>query len=443
MALNLIESGEPDEGMRLCSDELTRDPNNAMAMYVAAYACMKAERYGVAYQFLRRAAELVPNKESIWNNYGMACLAMQRLDEAEKHFRKALQIKPDFKPTLNNMALLAVYDCDPMRALSLAKRSLDQDPTQWDVSETKAYAHMMLGQWEDGWNGYEKMIGNSKHRRWKPTRPEIPAWDLEPGVVHIRGEQGVGDEISYASILKSVPKDTKVIFECDRKLEGLFRRSFPEFEVYGTRFENERPWANRRIDYHLLVGSLGKFFRKEDKDFPGEAFLKPDPDRCLQWRALLDTLPGKKVGIAWTGGLDNTFKTRRSLNLKALLPILQIPGITWVSLQYKDPTEEIAEFENETGIKIHHWKRASESKDYDDVAALVNELDYVVSVCTAVVHLCGGLGKECHVLVPSKPRWWYGLTGKSSVWYKSLTFWRQKGSDWVSTINSLRNHLCK
>lgn len=439
-AVDLIEAGEPDEGMRICSDELTKDPDNAMALFVAAYACMKAERNGIAYIYLKRAVEILPDKESIWNNLGMACVGMQRLEEAERCLRKALELRPGFKAALNNLALLSVYDCQPDLALKYAKQSLAQDENQWDVAETKAYAHMMLGQWKEGWEGYEKMIGHSKHRKWKPTKPDIPAWNLETGVIHIRGEQGVGDEISYASILPSV-KGHKVILECDRKLEGLFKRSFPEFEVYGTRFENHRPWDNRKIDYHLLIGSLGKFFRLKNEDFPREAFLKPDPERCLQWRALLDTLPGKKIGIAWTGGLANTFRGRRSLDLEALLPILSVPGISWVSLQYQDPTEELEQFENKHGIKIHHWKRGPESKDYDDVAGLVNELDMVISVCTAVVHLSGALGKECHVLVPSKPRWWYGLSGKDSVWYKSLVFWRQKGKDWNSVIHQVKDML--
>jgi ADP-heptose:LPS heptosyltransferase len=166
-------------------------------------------------------------------------------------------------------------------------------------------------------------------------------------------------------------------------------------------------------------------YRREDKDFPRKGWLVADPERRLQWRALLDQLPGKKVGIAWTGGRDNTFRSRRSFSLEGLLPILKTPGITWVSLQYKDPAKEIAEFQKKTGIEIKHWKRATENCDYDETAALVQELDAVVSVTTAVVHLCGALGKKGYVLVPARSRWFYASSGVEHRWYDSLELYRQ------------------
>jgi ADP-heptose:LPS heptosyltransferase len=169
-------------------------------------------------------------------------------------------------------------------------------------------------------------------------------------------------------------------------------------------------------------------YRQKDEDFPRTAFLVPDPERRLQWRALLDTLPGRKIGIAWTGGLDNTFKARRSFNLEGLLPILKVPGVTWVSLQYKDPMREIADFKEKHGIEIKHWARAADkSCDYDETAALVSELDCVVSVTTAIIHLCGAIGKKCFVLVPKKCRWFYQAREDGShTWYDSLKLYRQQ-----------------
>jgi tetratricopeptide (TPR) repeat protein len=441
-AFRLINADELDDGMRICSERLNEEPDDALALFMAAFACQKAERHGMAYNLLMRAAEKVPNKEQVWNNIGMACVGMQRLEEAEAVLKKALTINPDCFPAINNLALLEVYNCNPEKAVALCERSLKLNAEQWDVQETKAYAHMMREEWAEGWEGYEKMIGHSKHRRWKPIN-DLPAWDGTPGqVVHIRGEQGVGDEISYASMIPDATADVSVVLECDHKLEGLFRRSFPGVEVHGTRFEGGRAWAKHcNADASLLIGSLGKFYRKKTEDFPREPFLVPDPERRVQWRALLDTLPGKKVGIAWTGGLKGTFRSRRSLSLESLLPLLKTPGITWVSLQYQDPTAEIEALQEKHGITVHHWKRGPESKDYDDVAALVSELDSVVTVCTAVVHLCGALGKECHVMVPSKPRWWYGLKGEASTWYKSLVFHRQKGTDWQAVFHRIKRRI--
>jgi hypothetical protein len=131
------------------------------------------------------------------------------------------------------------------------------------------------------------------------------------------------------------------------------------------------------------------------------------------------------VGIAWTGGLPNTFRYRRSFPLESLLPILQTPGITWVSMQYKNSAAEIKALEERHGIKVHHWARATEAPDYDETAALAAELDQVVSTTTALVHLCGAIGQKCWVMVPKKPRWFYGLEGNTIPWYNSVSLYRQ------------------
>jgi hypothetical protein len=157
-------------------------------------------------------------------------------------------------------------------------------------------------------------------------------------------------------------------------------------------------------------------------------------------RALLDTLPGPKIGIAWTGGLKNTFAARRSLSLEALLPVLSVPGVSWVSLQYKDPTAEIEAFQKAHGIAIKHWPWIAQSDDYDNQAALVAELDCVVTVTTAACHLAGALGKKAFVLVPSRPRWFYGQSGATLPWYESLRMFRQT-TQWP--IENVRNALMK
>src|SRR5690606_39069215 len=122
----------------------------------------------------------------------------------------------------------------------------------------------------------------------------------------VRGEQGIGDEISFASILPDLIKTQKhIVLDAHDKLAGLLARSFPEIEVHPTRMQkpSDKDWRDgRKFDAHCLIGSLAYHKRKKHEDFPGTPFLVADPERRLQWKALLDTLPGKKVGIAWTGG---------------------------------------------------------------------------------------------------------------------------------------------
>jgi tetratricopeptide (TPR) repeat protein len=442
LASQYLKEGNTKEALDIASNLLNQDPNDSLPLFIAAWAFIKAERFGMAHALLRRSLELKPKYETL-NNLAMASIGMQRLDEATQFLLKALKRaeaeKIDPCSALNNLALIEVYNCNPQKAIEYAEKSFSLKFDQWELSETYGYAKLMLGDYTKGWLGHEALIGRAKARKY-PVPGGIPYWMGEPVKnLYVRGEQGVGDEISFASCIPDAMKEASVVLECDAKLEGLFKRSFPGVTVYGTRKTDDREWMlKHQFDAHCLTGTLLKFFRKKKDDFPGTPYLKHDPERFDQWKVVLDKLPGKKIGIAWTGGLSNTFKKRRSMELETMLPLLKTPGITWVSLQYIDPTEEIAAFEEKHGIKIHHWKRVAESQDYDDQAALVMALDSVVSVTTAIVHLCGALGKECHVLVPSKPRWFYGLSGNSLPWYKSVKLYRQTDK-WP--LNDIKENL--
>lgn len=436
LAHDLAAAGEPDEALRVASQILNENPDEARALFLASYVFLQAERYGMAYNLLKRAAELVPKREQLWNNLGMCCMKMGRIEEARRHLNRSLQLNKANTAALNNLALIEVNECNPLKAVEIANKSLALDPEQWDVRETLGYAHLMLGNWEQGWEGYEAMVGNTKQRSAEP-RQDVPYWDGSPvKKLHIRGEQGIGDEIAFASMLNDVKTD--VILECDRRLEGLFKRSFPNLAVQGTRFDKNAVLSDS-VDSWCLIGSLAWHYRTKDRDFSGKSYLKADPERKLQWRALLDSMGNKKkIGIAWTGGLPDTFGSRRSVDLEALLPILK-QDATFVSLQYKKP-QDIALFEQKHGIKIHHWARATETPDYDETAALVDELDLVISVTTAVVDLCGALGKECWVLVPNKPHWRYGMTSDKKIWYESVRLFRQE-KEWSGVINKLGAEL--
>lgn len=431
----LKERGEPDAAAKICADCLNANPKDAEAIFALGSVMISCERFGVASVMFARVAELVPQSWEALTNYGLTLLSVNKFEEAEQVLHKAHKIAPDQCSTLNNMALLNMNLVRPEKALEYAEKSLAIKPGQPEALETLGYAKLMLGDFKAGWGGYEAMIQPymggptwewQKGRKIKPLGDE-PYWKGEKqGRLYIKGEQGVGDEISFASILPDAAKDNEIIFDCDPKLAGLFKRSFPNVEVHGTRHTKNKPWKDyRQIDYGCLIGTLASRYRTQATDFPGTPYLVADPQRRLQWRSLLDTLPGKKIGIAWTGGLTSTFTHRRSLALETLLPILKTEGVSWVSLQYKDPSGEISRFTRRHKIPVHHWARAAESQDYDDQAALVAELDAVVTVTTAIVHLSGALGVPCYVLVPSKPRWFYQLSGSTLPWYSSVRMFRQ------------------
>lgn len=433
----LVDQGEYDLALEKCNLALKRNPDQLAYLEALSYWFMKREGHAVAYHLLKYVySRLGPMPETL-NNLGMNAMSLasssgddKYLNEAEQLIRKGIsKLKSSHSNTTRsslyeNLALISLNSGDIKAGEGAAKEALKHNPESWGALETLAYAQLSQGNWAEGFVNYEYALG-SKYRKPKPANDE-PYWQGEPGSIYIRAEQGIGDVISYASVLPDAMKHNKITFECDERLGGLFKRSFPGLEIHATRFQKRPAWLEgRTFDYHALIGSLCPYYRKKDEDFPRKAFLVPDPERVLQWKTLLDSMPGKKIGIAWTGGLLNTFQRRRSYTLEDWLPILKTPGVTWVSLEYKDKTEEIEAFEKKHGIKIHHWHRATVNCDYDETAALVTALDSVVSTTTATVHLCGALGKDCHVIVPKKTRWFYQSNNEKHRWYDSLTLYRQ------------------
>jgi tetratricopeptide (TPR) repeat protein len=433
-AYHLIHT-EPDESMRLANLVLNDEPKNIDALFCAGRALIAGKRFGLASNLFARCMDLSPHRWEPMVNYALTLISINEFVESERFLHKALKIEPKATSALNNMALLNVHLGNPEKAIEYAKRSLAVDPNQPDPKESMGYANLMLGNFREGWEGYEAMLESNIFREMKPLNDE-PYWKGEQGgTLYVQQEQGLGDEISFASVLPDAMRDNDIVLECTPKLEGLFRRSFPQIEVTT---KNRR--TRRKVDYGSLIGSLCHYYRNDAKDFPGSAFLLPDPERRAAFRALLDTQAGPKIGIAWTGGLKTTFAARRSLSLEAMLPVLSIPGVTWISLQYKDPTAEIAAFRKAHGIDIKHWSWIAESDDYDNQAALVAELDCVVTVTTAIAHLAGALGKPAFVLVPSKPRWFYGQSGITVPWYDSMRLFRQSDR-WP--LESVRNAVTK
>ncbi len=438
LAETLRSNGQLDEAMREVSKFLDDNFEDVPAIILAAHIMIDADRIGMAQALMKLASKIDPNSSLIWSDLGLCYQEGSDLEEGEKCFIKALQRDPNNVLALNNLAQLYNNVGQPMKAINCADKAIRVDPAIIDAEYNRGIAMLMLGNWEEGWKGYENNLG--KHRgRAERVYGMTPRWTGVKGLTVVAyGEQGIGDEISFASCIPDLMKDNRVVIDCDKRLAGLFRRSF-DCPVYGTRREQGIAWPKKHnIDASVAMGSLPMFYRKSDSDFTGEPYLKADPLRRLQWRAALDSLGSKKkIGIAWTGGLKKTGAQKRSLALDDFIPILQ-QDATFISLQYKD-APEIAALEKERGIKIHHWPHAMQTGDYDDTAALVAELDLVICVTQSAVHLAGALGVPCWALTPKAPMWRYRLAGEF-LWANSVKLYRQK-SEWVYTIADVAKDL--
>lgn len=442
-AAMLCEQGELDESFRLAERTLEKEPHNHLALAVAAMCQMKAGRTGVAYHLFRRVLEY-DNREEIWNNVGY-CLGERQanLKEACTWYEKCLDGK-DATAALSNLAMIYAKLGDHEKAIDHANAALAAKP-DWFVPKMNAgLSHLALHNWAEGWDWYDAALGTPQRPRNSYHDDETPIWGGNGGTVIIYGEQGLGDQIMFASMIdEAIAKAEHVILDVDSRLKNMFARSFPRATVIATNRAKQITLPEpREINACMAIGSLGRLFRNHTKDFPGKPYIKTDPIRVAQWKTALDMLPKRrKIGICWEGGADNTGEEVRSMKLDDLLPILTCDA-EFISLNHKPQAAgQIEEFKRRTGVDIWHFDRVHRTGDYEDTAALIESCDEVISVTTTVIHMAGALGKKCSVLVPEFPTWRYGVKGNALPWYKSVRLYRATASGWRAPVMLIENDL--
>lgn len=440
----LIED-DPDEALQRIVKAMNDAPDDPAFLFLAGNIFSKADHHGFSLHLYKRVVDLAPERAEGWNNYGMALCGIKKYAEAREAFLNARKrAEPGKKAELANytanVGLSFMEQGDRRKAIEWAEKALALDSTCVGAQQTIGFCSLALGDWVRGWAGYGAALGG-KFRKIVKVGDE-PHWDGKPvNTLFCYGEQGLGDEIMMASCLPDAARDAgKIVLECDRRLGGLFARSFPFADVYATRKQQAVAWPNKyQIDAGCAVGDLPGFYRPSPQSCPGTPFLVADPERRIQWRALFDSWGKRpKAGICWSGGRRHTNASGRRIPLEAFRPLIEAFDADWVSLQYVDPTAEI----KESGLPVRHFARAAQSDDYDDMAAMVAELDLVIGVHTAVQHLAGGLGVPAIVLVPQKATWIWALP--EMPWYSTARLVRQREKEpWLATMQRLVTSDCE
>lgn len=427
-ANRLHVAGEFEKALAIYDDLLTQNPDSAGMLASVGTLLMRMGKTGMALSMLHRAAQKSPQSD-ILSNLGLCYKYSGQHDKALECLKRAIEDNPS-KETLNTYAGFHVNVGQPAIAQKYAQKALEIDPSFATAHWNLAMSLLETGQWERGWDEHEWGFENGVR-----VRREVlgkPHWDGTNGkTLHIYGEQGLGDEIMFASMIPDVlAAGNKVILECHPRLETLFKRAFPEITVYGTRTEDEIEWPEQHeFDASVSIGSLGKWFRRTNESFPGTPYLKADP---------LPKAEKLRVGISWIGGRKPGRVVVRSIGLPWWEPILDVPGVEFVSLQYTDCEAELAMMAR-NGYPIKVMDEYVKANDYYETAKLVASCDLVISIATSVYHLAGALGVPTWVLTPNKPAWREQVSGRMPF-YRSVRMYRQpKGNAdmWKPVINTV------
>ncbi len=307
-------------------------PDDPTLLYYLGGLYLKRKQYGFAVMAYEKAIKIKPSFDEAMNNAADAYRKMGNIDECiamfeaakkvseysnfSEKYTDALDARKARANYIANLGACYVATGNPHKALGYLNQALKLWPELPNGMWNWGLAKLELGDFEKGFEGYEygdRVTSTEKDRSYHGSPNSTSKWDGVPDknkTVVVHGEQGIGDEIMFASILPDIMNDVNVILECHPRLIDLFRGSFPGLTVYGTRKAKEVNWAkNYQIDAKIAIGSLAHLYRKKESDFPGTPYIKANKVYQDNMRQKLDSLSGKpKIGISWKGGVGSTNK---------------------------------------------------------------------------------------------------------------------------------------
>lgn len=426
----LIQKGDLETASNLCKRILESDPNDAIALNFLGVIHLELQNFELAYQYLRRSLQEKVNIAPVWVNFGLAAHELGRNQEAINAYLKSAEIDNEYVKAYVNAAAVFIEEAKWDEAKKSCEIALEIDPNSDLAKKNLAHVHLAKHEWKQGWDYWDLSLGCKYRKEW--VYGDEKRWNGEKDqCVVIYGEQGLGDEINYASVIPDAIRDCKkVIIDCDPKLEKLFKRSFPRADVYGTRRDDHPKWlADARIDARCAISSLPRFYRNSDGDFPGTPYLKADPELVKMWKGLFAEWGKPVYGLCLHGGSKLTGASWRKIEPEDFSPILGKDAV-FISLDYKGHVKN-------PRIKEYTW--ATQTNDYDLTAGLIAALDGVVGVNTTAIHCANGLGVPTHILVPTKKQWRYEPCADGSyVWSKTAKLYQQQpGQDWRDLIKTV------
>ncbi len=381
----------------------------------------RQDKLDLAAARFEQALALQPDLPQTHYNLGKVLLNQGKLDEAADRLRQSLALRPDFVEAHYNLGGTLLKQGKIGQAAAQFQRALALRPDYADAQMHLATCYLVEGDYQRGWPEYEARLRIPKYLSW---RHDVPRWRGEPLTgrrVLLLGEPGLGNTIlflRYARLLKE--RGARVVLAAHSAL-GRLLASHPDLdELFVPGSAEELPPA----DFHLPLLSAPYAFGTDGSNIPGDVpYLWADAELTGAWRRELAGVDGYRIGIVWQGSPAYRQDRWRSTALAQFAPLAALPGVRLVSLQKGIGSEQIATVD----FPVLDLSARLDETDgpFMDTAAVIRNLDLVVSVDTAVAHLAGALGAPVWVALPWSPYWPWLLDRGDSPWYPSARLFRQ------------------
>ena len=430
-----MRTGQFADAETVCRQILAAVPHDDVTLSLLAQLRFRAGAFDEAIQSLRRAVELRPDNAGHQSNLGIIYSTLGQFDIAIAHFEQALRLLPSFPEARNNLGNALRETGNYAEAEKQFRAALTARPDYADARWNLGFVLLARGDFADGWPAYEarlKMPG-------VPNRALArPMWDGSPlrgGTILLHAEQGIGDTFNFIRYTPMVAaQGARVLVLVQPAVHRLLKHQALGVEQWLADGNALPPF-----DVHCPLMSLPGLFGTTMQTIPPQSPpITADPELAAFWKHRIVGDSGKlKVGLVWAGNQFPPHNRKRSMTPEAMLPLANIPGVSFHSLQ-KGASPPISA--TASALRLNDF--ASSLGDFADTAALIDGLDLVITVDTGVAHLAGAMAKPTWVLLPSVPDWRYFLDRTDSPWYPSMRLFRQStAGDWATPMNAVATEL--
>lgn len=428
----LHEEGDLKAAKNCYQQALTYNPNFSEAYNNLGNFWQEKNQLEEAQASYKQAINLNPNYAEAYNNLGNICLEKGDVKNAIAYFQQALTLNPNYADAYNNLGNVWKFKGKLTEALSLYQQALNINPDFPEAHENLGMILLLNGDFQTGFTEYEWRCKTKKYLRHSFPYSFWNGSDLNGKKILLICDQGLGDAIQFIRYVSLIAKKGgKVIILCQEPLLRLFN-NLADIEQVITE-------ALVEFDVYAFVMSLPYLIGTNLDTIPAQipyiSASKPYP--FILQKPLQTNL---KVGIVWAGSPNNQNDQNRSCHIKHFLSIINIPGITFYSLQKGAKAAQLTQID--TLGKVEDL--SNQLNDFADTANLVAQLDLIISVDTSVAHLAGAMGKPVWLLLSFVSDWRWMLDREDSPWYPTMRLFRQSElGDWTGVFQRVAKELTK
>lgn len=438
-ALTLHHEGKLKEAEDLYKTLLAYFPNQVEILTTLGILLLQQGRSEAGFQQLKKSLSVNPNQPAALYNMAVELQKQAKLEEALNCYEQALRLNPQDINALINRGNTQKDLKQYKQAIASFEHALALQPNIPAAHWNKALTHILLGEYEQGWKAYE--WGWQCGERGKPRQYSQPTWlgdaPISGKTILIHAEQGFGDLIQFCRYVPMLEKlGAKVILEASGSLMELMKSLSPTLTVI------QEGDALPTFDVVCPVMSLPLALNTSLETIPANIpYLSVSEAKKQYWQTKLGAKTKPRIGIVWSGSMtnpiDNNRCARRNIPLAELKPLFELP-LEFHVLQKDIRPEDKPILDGLTQLHCHQ----DQLNDFADTAAIIQEMDLVISVCTSVAHLSGALGHQTFVLLPYSADYRWMTNEHDSPWYPSIQLIRsEKIGDWSGVVHQVRMKL--